>query len=703
MADWTAISGYTPQDYTDTAIFQVDSDTKKIALITGQPIVAGEGNSQYMRFILDRYWDGIDIKDKAFYVEYALAGTYYGKTAAVNAEYTTEQIRFGWVVPKEACCISGTLMFILRIESEDYVLKTQIAEHPVFKSVNVESVVPEPTREAWYRNFEARVENAISAAQAVQAATEIAAQNAQTAEANAEAAAAEVTQKSISIATVNVAGMVGGELTSENIADAIGLALAQCSYIYIPAGEYSFNVEITDDCTIFMDEQCFISSETADPIIHARNCSINLIGGNILNGEDDDSRVALANRNGLVYFESCHDSSIVGVKSPYSKANGVIWIKDCENFVLEQSTFSNMLRAAMFVCGHCVNVAVRNCKFTNSVPLSGQDYCYFVYTGSMFLSDDFVPVDGLVYENNYCSGSEDCGLDTHGARNVIIRNNIVLDTVCAITAYNDNKRVTRPTGWKMENILIENNFCDSTRQNTQGREYPHPFLFIGASNYTTALYDEFRNCIVRNNTFRTANNFEFGAIYTDMVSRNLTFENNVFKFYEGATSPIVFRRSFGSAFRNNILEDGSAPVQFNQFLGEVSGNVGFRYDWSPDFVSYVKGLDNVFPEIVAPTLRTGDVFWSSGLKICTSYGICARAQYANNIKTFSITVANGIATVANNVYIPHLALTLSGVGTAYIKNVIDATRFILVDASKNPIADGSYTATIKDVTMASLT
>lgn len=502
---------------------------------------------------------------------------------------------------------------------------------------------------------------------------------------------------------VNVAGMVDGELTSENIAEAIGLALAQSSYIYIPSGEYSFNVNITDDCTIYMDEQCFISSATAEPVIQAQNCSINLIGGNVLNGEDDDSRIALANKRGLIFLEGCHDSSIVGLNSPYSKANGVIWIKDCENFVLEKSTFSNMLRAAMFVCGHCVNVAVRNCKFTNSVPLNGQDYCYFVYTGSLLLTDNFIPVDGLVYENNYCSGSEDCGLDTHGARNVIIRNNTVLDTVCAITAYNDNKRVVRPSWWKMENILIENNYCDSTRQNAQGRSYPHPFLFIGASNNETALYDEFRNCIVRNNTFRTANNFEYGAIFTDVVSRNLTFENNTFKFYEGATTPIIFRRSFGSAFRNNRLEDGSASVQFKQFLGEVGGNVGFTYDWFSDFVSYVKGLNNIFPEIIAPTYRTGDVFWSDGLKICTSYGVCAKYQYADEIKTFDVTVTDGIATVANNVYIPHLALTLSEVGSAYIKDVIDATRFTLVDSNKKPIADGTYTATIKDVTMVSLT
>ena len=506
--------------------------------------------------------------------------------------------------------------------------------------------------------------------------------------------------------------MVEGELTSQNIVTAINLALNKSSYLYIPSGEYSFNINIASDCTIYMDKQCFISSTTADPVIHAQNCSINLIGGNILNGTNNDSRVAIANKRGLIFLENCYNSSIVGINSPYSKTNSVIWIKDCENFVLEQSTFSNMLRAAMFVCGHCVNVTVRNCKFTNSVPLDGQDYCYFVYTGSTSFTDNFEPIDGLIYENNYCSNSEDCGLDTHGARNVIIRNNVVLNTVCAITAYNDNKRMTRPEGWKMENILIENNYCDSTKQNTQGRAYPHPFLFIGASKDGTtengeidsenlAFFDEFRNCTVRNNTFRTANNYQYGAIFTNVVSRNLTFENNTFRFYEGATASIQFRRSFGSVFKNNRAEGGTAYVIFKQFSGEAGMNVGFRYSCDENTVNYVKGLDNNFPEIPSPTYKSGDTFWSEVPRICTSYGICAKFSYKEYIKTFDITVTDGIATVARNLYIPHLALTLSN-GTsnisAYIKDVIDIMHFLVVKGDKTPVADGTYTATIKDVT-----
>lgn len=163
--NWTLISGSTPQDYTDTAVFEVNPDTKQIALITGQALVAGEKDSQYISFLMPRYWDGIDISSKTFAIEYALAGTYYGTSEAVNAEMTTEQVRFGWIVPETACAISGTLLFVLKITSEDYVLKTQIAEHPVFKSINVEDVVPEPTKEAWYQAFQTRVDTAISEAE----------------------------------------------------------------------------------------------------------------------------------------------------------------------------------------------------------------------------------------------------------------------------------------------------------------------------------------------------------------------------------------------------------------------------------------------------------------------------------------------------------------------------------------------------------
>ena len=236
--NWTLISGSTPQDYTDTAVFEVNPDTKQIALITGQALVAGEKDSQYISFLMPRYWDGIDISDKSFNIEYALAGTYYGTSEAVNAEMTTEQVRFGWIVPETACAISGTLLFVLKITSEGYTLKTQIAEHPVFKTIRVEDVVPEPTKEAWYRAFQTRVDSAISEAETavktaqttltqVEAAAQLAqtaAQDAQTAQETVEAAS-QSAQTSAQVAQVSQeAAEAAAQTASDKATEAQGYA-----------------------------------------------------------------------------------------------------------------------------------------------------------------------------------------------------------------------------------------------------------------------------------------------------------------------------------------------------------------------------------------------------------------------------------------------------------------------------------------------
>ena len=166
MADtWQAISGYASNNYSDTMVFEVDGATKKLQKISGQTLIAGEKNSQYIRFMMPRYWDGIDVSEKTISIIYGLAGQYYGETAAISAERTDDSLRFGWVVPEEACCIAGTLLFVLVIKDSTYVLKSQITEVPVLKSINLDDVIPEPTKEAWYADFQVRVERTLSAAE----------------------------------------------------------------------------------------------------------------------------------------------------------------------------------------------------------------------------------------------------------------------------------------------------------------------------------------------------------------------------------------------------------------------------------------------------------------------------------------------------------------------------------------------------------
>ena len=166
MADtWTLLNGYSNSEYVDTQVFEVDSATKKIRPISGQPLVAGEKNSQYIRFEMDRYWDGIDVSAKEISITYFLAGAYYGTSEAVSAEVTDSRLRFGWIVPEEACCVSGTLLFVLVLQGTDYILKTQIAETPVVKTIDEDTVIPEPTREAWYKTFREQVQADLNASQ----------------------------------------------------------------------------------------------------------------------------------------------------------------------------------------------------------------------------------------------------------------------------------------------------------------------------------------------------------------------------------------------------------------------------------------------------------------------------------------------------------------------------------------------------------
>lgn len=506
---------------------------------------------------------------------------------------------------------------------------------------------------------------------------------------------------------INIADEILEPLSSDNFETAFFYALAKSSYIYIPAGEYSTHIELTQDCTIFLDENCHLTPIDDRTIFYAQNCSFNLYGGTLTCGEDDNSRTRT--NYYLVYLQNCSNCEIKGVKSPYSKTSGVFWVDACTSVIFENCAFSNMLRAAIFFADNCKNVTVRNCYFNGSHPIAGQDYCYFVYTGVKSNSSRATPCENLIYENNYCIDSDDCGLDTHGATNVTIRGNVVLQTVCAITAYNDNARANRPAGWTMLNVLIENNYCKSDKTIPVGSAYPHPFLFLGASNtnkkseYPTdyGTYNDYDNCVIRNNYFETANNFSSGSIYLSQTTRNLTFDSNTINLIGIATADIYFKRSFMFKFINNNVIGKRLKLTVSHGCGQIRDNIGIRLDYSNSYVSYYYGTDITQGYVAPPTVKMGDLFYaSSELRQCTSYGLRERLTYADAIRVFNITVADGIATCDDNVYIPDLALSLTGDSSinAYITDVLDYESFSIRNASGNPVPDGNYVATIRDHT-----
>ena len=162
---WEYVPGSAAGTYTDDIIFEVDKETKELQKILGQTLIAGEENSQYIRFQMPRYYDGIDLSDKKIYIVFSLESSYFGKSLAVSIERSEESVRFGWIVPKTACAVSGTLEFFLKFQDTGYVLKTKSAKVEVEESKDEEDLIPEPTTETWYQEFRSRVNAAVANAE----------------------------------------------------------------------------------------------------------------------------------------------------------------------------------------------------------------------------------------------------------------------------------------------------------------------------------------------------------------------------------------------------------------------------------------------------------------------------------------------------------------------------------------------------------
>ena len=508
---------------------------------------------------------------------------------------------------------------------------------------------------------------------------------------------------------VNVANYTNGStLSSDNIVSAINAALEDSCYIYIPAGEYEFDIIIEKDCTILLDKETYISPTEGTYCIHARNCSFSLIGGHLLSGDNTDSRDPIA--KSILRLYDCHDCLIYGIDTPYSQSPAIILLKNSESVEIQQCTFDHILQSAIEIDDHCVNVAVRNCTFKNSRyrNFSGNPayYCYFVYTGISDWEAGITPTEGLIYENNYCYNSEDSGLDTHGARNVIIRNNIVLDAVCAITAYNDNRRVKRPDGWGMDNVLVENNYCKSSKGNDPLTSYPHPFILVGAANghsstetgYETnpGRYDAFTNFTLRNNVFINTGTYTNG-ITLHAISRNVVIENNKIDF-PNRTNTIYCGSSINLIMRNNQFVSKYVFKVDKSIYAEISDKV------------IINGNSNYFQHF--NSLATPDANYSYWNTINKQYGfvsnnsnrrnvayngttaITVDASYTGSLTDpFTITVTDGIAYQPNTPLLPNMKLRYSE-GLVYVRDLIDIDHLTFTK-SGGSLADGTYEFTLE--------
>lgn len=498
---------------------------------------------------------------------------------------------------------------------------------------------------------------------------------------------------------VNLADFTGtGTLDGSNINSALQAAKDVSNCYYIPKGLYNAPAIMIDwDCYILCDREAVFdrTTDTAHAAMYFESCSVHLSGGTFRSGVFDPITSTPGRRyctQGLIHCLNVSNCIFENIVVPYSDSSTALRVNNSRNITIQNCEFNNCLIAGVIfaqvinttnplctkeIADNSYNFTVRNCRFNNMLRATDNNhsYCYAVFTGlsgnlkelndthttwESVMDASIRPMKGLVYDNNYVNGSEDCGLDTHGASNVQISNNIVLNTVCAITAYNDNNREPRPLDWNMENITIFNNYCYSEKQNLAeavARNLQHPFIFLGASNVgrggnlteinkweDLCRYDNFMNCKVYNNTFITANDYQNQRSYTaaawfylDQGSRNVEITNNyletlpqpngnyltrVLSCYRTQNVKIENNKHVGGKNTNSsgVITGFSGNIILNGTIGTYKNNQGFILQYSNFF--YLEGVDGSQLGQKVPNLaKYGDKIWRNKPLFCVSYGL----------------------------------------------------------------------------------
>lgn len=156
------------QDYQDDK-YQTVSDTKNIALSDDQPHLTQETNSQYMPFIMPRYYDNIDLSAKTIEIHYVNANNEDYFVAPVNVEVSEHYIRFGWLVDSNATAYAGTLAFEIRAygttpAGTQYLWRTRPnTSLTVEKSLAGNGISQPQDYEDWITTFRGEVSNATNA------------------------------------------------------------------------------------------------------------------------------------------------------------------------------------------------------------------------------------------------------------------------------------------------------------------------------------------------------------------------------------------------------------------------------------------------------------------------------------------------------------------------------------------------------------
>ena len=145
--------------YHEDNISSVDKH-KNIILHEDCVNISNENNAQYIPFEMDRYYQGIDLMDMTLQIYFVNEKMGANKATPINVSYSTNRIRFGWLVDRNATFVSGQLLFEIRAYGtvgegemkEDYIWKTHInSQITILKSL-LGTDIFKPTQD-WYNDL----------------------------------------------------------------------------------------------------------------------------------------------------------------------------------------------------------------------------------------------------------------------------------------------------------------------------------------------------------------------------------------------------------------------------------------------------------------------------------------------------------------------------------------------------------------------
>lgn len=142
---------------------------RTIGDIAAQISVQGEAYSQYISFMMDRYYDGIDLMGMSIWIHYELKDGSGSEDSPVNVMYNDSTIRFNWIIPEKATQQSGDIKIGVWVNgtapnTKAYILKTEEKIYTIHSGLIPGSGITQPDQN-WFENFVEQMDSKVSTAQ----------------------------------------------------------------------------------------------------------------------------------------------------------------------------------------------------------------------------------------------------------------------------------------------------------------------------------------------------------------------------------------------------------------------------------------------------------------------------------------------------------------------------------------------------------